>query len=126
MKRLAMKSSLSMKVLENRFKIVEDFTVESGKTKDIVSVLKNLVPAERTVVILKDDDAMIKRAGRNLPWVSFLSYNRLRAHDLFYGKNVLALETAALELNIQHPEQGLCMQLQYIRLQQGKLMLSKQ
>ncbi len=99
MKRLAMKSILSMKVLENRFKIVEDFTVESGKTKDIVSVLKNLVPAERTVVILKDDDAMIKRAGRNLPWVSFLSYNRLRAHDLFYGKNVLALETAALELN---------------------------
>ncbi|MCQ2603965.1 MAG: 50S ribosomal protein L4 [Spirochaetia bacterium] len=99
MKRLAMKSILSLKVLNNRFKVVEDFTVESGKTKDIVSILKNLVPEERTVIILKDDDAMIKRAGKNLPWVSFLSYNRLRAHDLFYGKNVLALETAALKLN---------------------------
>jgi len=99
MKRLAMKSILSQKVQGNRFKVVEDFTIESGKTKDIVSVLKNLVPAERTVLILKDDDAMIKRAGKNLPWLSFLSYNRLRAHDLFYGKNVLALESAVLGLN---------------------------
>jgi len=99
MKRLAMKSILSQKVQDNRFKVVEDFTVESGKTKDIVSVLKNLVPAERAVLILKDDDAMIKRAGKNLPWLSFLSYNRLRAHDLFYGKNVLALESAVLGLN---------------------------
>lgn len=99
MKRLAMKSILSQKMLGGKFKVVEDFTIESGKTKDIAAVLKNLVPAERTVLILKDDDAMIKRAGRNIPWLTFLSYNRLRAHDLFYGKNVLALESAALGLN---------------------------
>ena len=99
MKRLAMKSILSQKVLGGKFKVVEDFTIESGKTKDIAAVLKNLVPAERTVLILKDDDAMIKRAGRNIPWLTFLSYNRLRAHDLFYAKNVLALESAALGLN---------------------------
>lgn len=99
MKRLAIKSIISMKAQDNKLKIVEDFTVESGKTKDFLTVLKNLVPEERTVVILKDDDEMIKRAGKNVPWVSFLSYNRLRAHDLFYGKNILAMETAALNLN---------------------------
>ncbi len=53
----------------------------------------------RTVVILKDDDGAIKRAGRNLPWLSFLSYNRLRAHDLFYGRKVIVLESAAKGLN---------------------------
>jgi large subunit ribosomal protein L4 len=53
----------------------------------------------RTVLILKDDDPMIKRAAANIPWLSFLSYNRLRAHDLFYGRQVLMLETAAINLN---------------------------
>lgn len=99
MKRLAMRSILSLKNKNERMKIVEDFTIESGKTADITSILKNLVNQERTVVILKDDDAMIKRAGRNIPWLTFLSYNRLRAHDLFYGKNVLVMESAAGKLN---------------------------
>ena len=99
MKKLALKSILSLKNKNNNLKIVEDFTIESGKTSDITSILANLVKPERTVIVLKDDDNMIKRAGRNIPWVSFLSYNRLRAHDLFYGKNILLLESAAEKLN---------------------------
>jgi large subunit ribosomal protein L4 len=51
------------------------------------------------VLILKDDDAMVRRAGRNIPWLTILSYNRLRAHDIFYGKKILVLETAAQKLN---------------------------
>lgn len=97
-KRLAMKSILSLKAASETFKVVEDFTVETGKTKDLRVILSKLVTEERTVVILKDDDRMIRRAGRNLPNVHFLSYNRLRAHDLFYGKNILVLEGAAEKL----------------------------
>jgi large subunit ribosomal protein L4 len=99
MKRLALKSILSLLVKDERLKVVEDFTIESGRTKDLAKTLRGLVPEERTVIVLKDDDAMIKRAGSNIPWLSFLSYNRLRAHDLFYGKHVLLLETAAQNLN---------------------------
>ncbi|MCL1818037.1 MAG: 50S ribosomal protein L4 [Spirochaetaceae bacterium] len=99
MKQLAMKSILSLKAKEDRLKIVEDFSIASGKTRDLAAILKKLVSEERTVIVLKDDDAMIKRAGANLPQVRFLSYNRLRAHDLFYGRNVLVLEGAAAKLN---------------------------
>jgi large subunit ribosomal protein L4 len=42
---------------------------------------------------------MLKRAAGNIPWLSYLSYNRLRAHDLFYGRQILMLETAAKNLN---------------------------
>ncbi|WP_028974529.1 50S ribosomal protein L4 [Spirochaeta cellobiosiphila] len=98
-KRLALKSILSLKAAGEDFKVIEDFTIESGKTKDLVKILTNLAPQEKAIVILKEDDAMIRRAGRNLPWVKFLSYNRLRAHDLFYSKNVIVQEGAALNLN---------------------------
>ena len=101
-KRLAMKSILSLKAQNATMKVIEDFSVESGKTKDLSSLLSNLLPAgksERTVVILKDDDAMIKRAGRNIPWLHFLSFSRLRAHDLFYGRTVIVMESAVKSLN---------------------------
>ncbi len=98
-KRLAMKSILSMKAQNDSLVVVEDFTIASGKTKELVSVLNNLAKGERTVIVLKDDDAMIKRAGRNIPTLSFLSYNRLRAHDLFYGRKILMLESAAKNLS---------------------------
>jgi large subunit ribosomal protein L4 len=98
-KRLAMKSILSLKVQDDRLKIVEDFSVDSGKTKDLVKILRALGADERTVVILKDNDELVKRAGKNIPWLTFLSYNRLRAHDLYYGRRVIMLETAAKNLN---------------------------
>lgn len=98
-KRLAMKSILSMKAQNDTLTVIEDFTVESGKTKDLVSILKNFPVEGRVVIVLKDDDAKIKQAGRNIPTVSFLSYNRLRAHDLFYGRKVIMLESAAKNLS---------------------------
>jgi large subunit ribosomal protein L4 len=101
-KRLALKTILSLKAQDGSMQIVEDFTSDNGKTKDLVKSIEAIAPAKdsvRTVIVLKDDDAAIKRAGRNLPWLSFLSFNRLRAHDLFYGRKVIVLESAARQLN---------------------------
>ena len=106
-KRLAMKSILSLKAQdEDRLVVIEDFTVETGKTKDLVKILQAFVQDERTVLVLKDDDAMLKRAGRNIPTLSFLTYNRLRAHDLFYGRKVLMLESAAKNLSSFYAVEG--------------------
>lgn len=135
-KRLAMKSILSLKAQTDRLTVVEDFTIESGKTKDLVKILNNFVKESytknvraengektevtrtrdaRTVIILdalyedeKKDPKReekkavinkIKQAGRNIPNVSFLCANRLRAHDLFYGRKVILLESAAKDLS---------------------------
>lgn len=98
-KRLALKSILSLKAQSDILKVIEDFTVESGKTKDLVKILKNFGDQERTVVILKDDDTKVRQAGRNIPWLTFLSYNRLTAHDLFYGRRVIVTEGAAKNLS---------------------------
>ena len=98
-KRQAIKTILSLIAQSDTLKIIEDFSIESGKTRDLAGLLDNFNPGTRTVLILKDDDPKIKRAAANIPWLSYLSYNRLRAHDLFYGRQVLMLETAAKNLN---------------------------
>ena len=98
-KRLAMKSILSLRAQSDILTVVEDFTVESGKTKDLVKILNNFAKDTRTVILLKDDDEKIKLAGRNIPTLSFLSYERLRAHDLFYARKIIMLESAATKLS---------------------------
>ncbi|MBN1699504.1 MAG: 50S ribosomal protein L4 [Spirochaetales bacterium] len=98
-KQLAMRSILSMKNAENKLRIIEDFGIESGKTKDLVQLLRKHITEMRTVFVLKDDDMMIKRAGSNIPWLRMLTFNRLNAHDLFYCKNLIFHETAIRSLN---------------------------
>ena len=121
-KRLAIKSILSLKAQNETLKIIEDFTVDSGKTKDLFKILDKFTletkckQGQRTVMVLKgeevddkkgiDDRAdvlpvvrKIKQAGRTIPWLSFLSHSRLRAHDLFYGRNIIMTESAAKKLN---------------------------
>ncbi len=103
-KRLAIRSILSMKNREERLKVVEDFTVQSGKTRDLRAILRALEvdTPERTVIVHAEEDALLKRAGRNLPNVQFLAYRRLCAHDLFYGRSILVLEKAARGLNAMY------------------------
>ncbi len=98
-KRLAMRSILSLKAAEGEaFRIVENFTIESGKTRDLAAVLKNFPHEGRTVVIIEGDDKLTKRAGKNIKDLRLLAYNRLRAHDLYYGNNILIFEGAAIKL----------------------------
>lgn len=98
-KRLALISILSSKARGEALRVVQDFTVDSGKTKDLVAALKKVAAEERTVVVMKDDDKMLRRAGRNVPWLHILCWDKLNAHELFYGKRLLVLETAVGKLN---------------------------
>ena len=123
-KRLAIKSILSLKAQSDTLKIIEDFSIDSGKTKDLAEILKNVDGKElRTVLVLRGEEVndkkgiddrgdvlpgvrKIKQAGRGIPWLSFLSHSRLRAHDLFYGRSIIMTESAAKKLNEFYGEAG--------------------
>lgn len=105
-KRLALKTILSLKAQSDMLQFVENLSVESGKTKDLARVLQNFGEKERTVIVLDDNEEgrleknrLIKRAGRNIATVNFLSYNSLSAHTLFYGRRVLLQESVAAKLS---------------------------
>ncbi|UGQ17272.1 50S ribosomal protein L4 [Borrelia sp. RT1S] len=100
-KRLAFRSVLSLRAsAEDSFKVIEDFTVESGKTRELALIMKNFIRTNgKTVILLGNDDQMVKRAGKNIRDLKVLSFNRLRVVDLFYAKNLIALESAVRGLN---------------------------
>ena len=99
-KRLAMKSLLSLSVQEERLVVVEDFTSQNGKTKEVAEILKNFVEdGKRTALIMKNDDVMPRRAAKNIPYLHVLAYDKLSAKELLYARKVVMLETAAKNLN---------------------------
>ncbi|MBN1410486.1 MAG: 50S ribosomal protein L4 [Spirochaetales bacterium] len=97
-KRLALVSALSMKAADNKIRVVEDFTFESGKTKDLSMILKNHIPGNRSVFIVSEDAAMLRRAGGNIPWLNLLSFSRLNVHEIFYGQAILIQESTLNKL----------------------------
>jgi len=103
-KRLALKSILSLKVSSGAFKVIEDFSISSGKTKDMAKILETVSGSGRTVMVASANDELLKRAGRNLPNLTLLTWNQLNAHDLFYSHNLLIMEKAAMELGNMYGE----------------------
>ncbi|MDA3950303.1 MAG: 50S ribosomal protein L4 [Spirochaeta sp.] len=99
MKRAAIHSILSQKAQDGDMLVVEDFSVDSGKTRDLVSVLRGVTDAKKVVLVTAKDDVLLKRAARNIPWLQFLNWNRLRAHDLFYAQKIVVMESAAQQLS---------------------------
>ncbi len=101
-KRLAMRSILSKKLAEDALLFVEDVSAPAGKTRELIGSLGSNVDTHRTVLVIKGDDTLVKRAGRNIAWLKVLSHDKLRANDLFYARRVLVTESAAEALQEQY------------------------
>jgi large subunit ribosomal protein L4 len=102
MKQLSVRSILSLKNSEDLLKVVEDFSIESGKTKDFFSIATTLVEADRRRRVLfidTDRDEMSRRAVRNIPWVDYFDAALLNTKDLFYATQLVITESAVKALN---------------------------
>lgn len=100
-KQEAYRSLLSLKFKEGAVKVVEDFAVESGKTKDMASIAKKL-NVKKGVLITDSEDTMLKRAIRNIPWFVYNNVKRLSSRDIFYTKTVIITESAAKIINSKY------------------------
>ncbi|MCP4137141.1 MAG: 50S ribosomal protein L4 [bacterium] len=91
-------SLLSLKVKEGAVKVVEDFTVSSGKTKDMAKIGKSL-SVNKGVLVTDSEDSLLKRAIRNIPWFGYNNVKRISSRDVFYSKEVVMTESAVNYLN---------------------------
>lgn len=99
MKRKAVKSIFTMKAADDSLVVVEDFTIDSGKTKDLAAILRTVTGEVRTLLVMPENNEMLKRAGRNIPYLRYSTYNNLTAHDLYYSEKLLIMESGIQKLN---------------------------
>ncbi len=93
-RRLAIKSCLSSKVIENELTVVDKFEFNEIKTKEVAKMLNNLKLEGKTLILLPEKNEIIQKSARNIKGVKTLSVNTINAYDLVKYKNlVVTLDT---------------------------------
>lgn len=91
-RRLALKMALSQKVLDEGFKILDQFKLDRIKTKDFADLL-NRFELQKTLVVLPEHDETIEKSARNIPNVKILRSEGLNVYDLLnYHAVILSRE----------------------------------
>jgi large subunit ribosomal protein L4 len=102
MRREALRAAVAARIADGSLKVVEVLRAADGKTKSLVGDLAalGLAPAP-TVLVVNQLDPALRRAARNVPWLTVETpsqvsvYQLLRAHQtLFERAALLALEQA--------------------------------
>jgi len=93
--RLARKSALSLKARENEIMIIEDFTFDSPKTKDLYNILKSLkIDDKKTLLLVSEKNDNVYKSGRNLEKVNVLISDKAATYDLLNNKLILLQKSA--------------------------------
>ena len=80
--RLALKSFLSQKVLDESFVVVDGLAFDAPKTKEFAAVLAGLNVTTKTLVVLEDDNVTAALAARNLTNVKVIPAKGLNVLDI--------------------------------------------
>ena len=93
-KRVAMKSALSSKVLDQDVIVFDALNIEAPKTKEMVKVL-NAVDVKKALIVLAGPDDTVERAARNIPGVKTTLVGTLNVYEILkYQKLILTKESA--------------------------------
>ena len=94
-KQLARKSALSYKVQENGIIVVEDFNIETPKTKEILAIAKALkVEGKKLLFILPVENKNIYKSARNLKNVEVMGAANINAYKVMNADVLVMAENA--------------------------------
>ena len=80
-KRLALKSALTSKVLENKIVVLDSLDFDEIKTKNMATVLENL-KVEKALVVLAEKNVNVQASTRNIPNVKAALVNTINTYDI--------------------------------------------
>ena len=101
MKRKALFSALSAKVLDGEVKVLQGLDKIEPKTKHFAGVLEKLgFDGKKKKLLLVTPASLdnVKRAGRNIPGVSLLQAKQLNAYDVLKNKNLVFMKESLAEM----------------------------
>lgn len=93
-RRLALKSALAYKAIDNELVIVDSFKLESSKTKEVVGILNNLKVSKNVLIVVDKLDENMVLATRNLNNVILLEANEINVLDIISSDYMVITEKA--------------------------------
>ena len=97
-RRLALKSALSAKFQGKELIVVENYNLDSNKTKAFNEVLGNLKVNGKAVVVYSDDNENLFLASRNNNKVAVVAFNEINVLDLVAASYLLIDESSVKKI----------------------------
>ena len=97
-KRLAMKSALSSKVLADELGIVHEIVATAYKTKVMADMLKALGAEKKALVVLAEKNEMVIKSLANIAGVKIAYVNTLNVYDILNCNKLVVVEAAAKKI----------------------------
>jgi large subunit ribosomal protein L4 len=92
-RRLAIKSALSSKVIDNGIIVLDQLSFNSPKTKEFAAILNNLKVDRKALVVAASFDDNVALSTRNIPGVKFVTAEGINVLDvLVYDKLIITKE----------------------------------
>lgn len=93
-RRLALNSVLSQKVLDQKFVVVDELVFEAPRTKEFKQVLANLNINSKTLLVLEGDNEAAYLSARNIPNVKVIDDENVNVLDVINADQVLITKAA--------------------------------
>ena len=101
-KSLARKSALTYKAKEEGIMVMEELSFKSPKTKDFVSILKNLkVDNDRTLFVASEKDQNTLLSSRNIKNTKVITADKLNTYDILNSAKLIISEKAVEQIENQ-------------------------
>jgi large subunit ribosomal protein L4 len=95
-RKLAIKSAFSSKVLDQNFIVVDTLSMDEFKTKKMIAMLDALGAGKKTMVVTPQADQKIMKSAANIPGVKTAAVNTLNVYDILNcGKFIIAKDAVA-------------------------------
>ena len=93
-RRLAMKSALSSKVIDNNMIVLDSLALDSFKTKTIVEMLKALNVEGKALIVTAEADTKVIKSAANIPGVKTAAVNTLNVYDILNYDKFIVVKNA--------------------------------
>ena len=97
-RRLAMKSALSSKVLDNELIVLDKIAMDEYKTKTIAAMLKAVGSEKKALIVLPEKNEKVIASADNIPGVKTALVNTLNVYDILNADKFIVLQDAIAQI----------------------------
>lgn len=96
-RRLAITSALSSKVLDNNLIVLDSLNLEAPKTKEMVMTI-NAFEAKKTLIVVTEGNENAYKSARNIPGVQVIPVNNINVYDILKYENFMITKEAVAKI----------------------------
>ena len=97
-RRLALKSALSSKVLDKELIVVDSINADEYKTKTIVSFLSTVGADKKALIVIPEVNDKVIKSARNIPGVKTAQVNTINVYDILNADKLIIAKDALTKI----------------------------